>query len=353
MTAPVDAALLEKLARGADTADRLLDWPADSWNALREASVLSWSAPVSFGGIGRAGELQLADLERLANACLTTTFILSQREAAVRRLLASKNLTLVQKVLPGVTAGDAFISVGVSQLTTSRQLRGPALAVTAETNGYRLDGLIPWVTGADQAAAIVTGGRLADGLQLLVYLPVDLPGVTVGPAMDLTALRGSRTCEVQCNGVFLPKELVLAGPAEQVLVGPGGGGLETSALALGLAGAALDWLASEQPRRPELDTLIGQLKARRTRLRSRLAELTRPGPTADAVLTARVDCTRLALDATEIALTVAKGTGFVAPHPAGRWARQALFFLVWSCPRPVTEGLLAAFEQTCDAHDEP
>ena len=50
--------------------------------------------------------------------------------------------------------------------------------------------------------------------------------------------------------------------------------------------------------------------------------------------------TRLALQATQVALTVAKGAGFVAPHPAQRWARQALFFLVWSCPRPAAEGII-------------
>jgi alkylation response protein AidB-like acyl-CoA dehydrogenase len=345
MTSLADARLLATLQRGADVADRSLNWPADSWDALRDVGVLAWSAPVQFGGLARDAEHQLADMERLAGACLTSTFILSQREAAVRRVLASKNLDLATKVLPGVTRGDAFVSVGVSQLTTSRQRRGPALGVTAEARGYRLDGLIPWVTGADQAAAIVTGGRLADGRQLLVYLPVDLPGVTVGPAMDLSALRGSRTCEVRCDGVRVPDELVLAGPADQVLAGPGGGGLETSALALGLAGAAIDWLASQARECSELDGLGQRLEGRRTALRKRLAELSRRGPTADATLAVRVDCTRLALDATQVALTVAKGTGFVAPHPAGRWARQALFFLVWSCPRPVTEGLLAAFEQ--------
>jgi hypothetical protein len=39
-------------------------------------------------------------------------------------------------------------------------------------------------------------------------------------------------------------------------------------------------------------------------------------------------------------LLVAKGAGFVATHPAQRWARQALFFLVWSCPPQVAEELL-------------
>jgi alkylation response protein AidB-like acyl-CoA dehydrogenase len=54
----------------------------------------------------------------------------------------------------------------------------------------------------------------------------------------------------------------------------------------------------------------------------------------------RVQATQLALQSTQAALTVAKGAGFVAPHPVERWVRQALFFLVWSCPRSVSEGLL-------------
>ena len=54
----------------------------------------------------------------------------------------------------------------------------------------------------------------------------------------------------------------------------------------------------------------------------------------------RVRANRLVLQATQAALTVSKGTGFVRPHPAQRWARQALFFLVWSCPRPAAEGVL-------------
>jgi hypothetical protein len=57
-------------------------------------------------------------------------------------------------------------------------------------------------------------------------------------------------------------------------------------------------------------------------------------------LALRVDCTRLVLKATQAALAVAKGTGFVVPHPAQRWVRQAQFFLVWSCPQPVAGALL-------------
>ena len=41
------------------------------------------------------------------------------------------------------------------------------------------------------------------------------------------------------------------------------------------------------------------------------------------------------LRATQSSLAAAKGAGFVAGHPAGRWCREALFFLVWSCPQGV------------------
>jgi hypothetical protein len=46
------------------------------------------------------------------------------------------------------------------------------------------------------------------------------------------------------------------------------------------------------------------------------------------------------LRATQAALAAAKGAGYVAGHEAGRWCREALFFLVWSCPPQVMEANL-------------
>jgi alkylation response protein AidB-like acyl-CoA dehydrogenase len=48
----------------------------------------------------------------------------------------------------------------------------------------------------------------------------------------------------------------------------------------------------------------------------------------------------LALRASQAALAAAKGAGYVAGHPAGRLCREALFFLVWSCPQPVLQANL-------------
>jgi alkylation response protein AidB-like acyl-CoA dehydrogenase len=49
----------------------------------------------------------------------------------------------------------------------------------------------------------------------------------------------------------------------------------------------------------------------------------------------RAAANRLVLRSTQAALAAAKGAGFVEGHPVGRWCREAMFFLVWSCPQPV------------------
>ncbi len=335
---------LSLLAADADAADTSAAWPKASWQHLADAGVLAWAVPKEFGGQELGPAELLLGYERLAGSCLTTAFILSQREAAVRRLRVHGSPAQQARFLPALAAGGPPWTVGLSQLTTSRQHRPPSLvAVEIGQGRYRLDGIMPWVTAADQAERIVAGGTLADGRQLLALLEPGQSGVVVEPPMALAALIGSRTTQVRCEGVVVEEEALLGAPAEQVLSrGSGGvGGLETSCLALGLAGAAVEYLSQEARVRPEWTDVVARCSATRQRLRERLLGLA--GDTVDpaALVAVRVDCTHFVLQATQIAVAVAKGAGFVTPHPAQRWARQALFFLVWSCPRPAAEGIIA------------
>ena len=161
--------------------------------------------------------------------------------------------------------------------------------------------------------------------------------MTVESPLPLAALRGSRTARVQCRDVWVGPEDVVAGPRERVLGAGGGGGPDTSALALGLAAAALAYLRAEAGGRPALTGVAGRFGAAHQAARAGLHALAAGDPDPDAVLAVRARCTVVALKLTQAALVAAKGAGFVAPHPAQRWARQAQFFLVWSCPRPVTD----------------
>ena len=55
----------------------------------------------------------------------------------------------------------------------------------------------------------------------------------------------------------------------------------------------------------------------------------------------------LVLRLTQAYLTARKGTGFLRTEPARRWARQALFFLVWSYPGPVAQAAIRDLAGLC------
>jgi alkylation response protein AidB-like acyl-CoA dehydrogenase len=345
---PADVAAT--LAAHADAADRDFAWPAVSWELVRAAGVLEWAIPTIYGGRELDTHALLHGYERLASACLTTAFILSQRDAAVRRIRDSGRDDLGRELLRPLACGGRFATVGLSQLTTSRQHTGPALRATETAAGFTLEGVMPWVTGADQADHLITGAVLGDGRQVLLVLPADSSGVSVKLPLDLMALAGSRTAEVVCDKVTVDRPWLLAGPVENVMKGGsrgGTGGLETSCLALGLAGAAIDYLLGEAANRPELRPLAERLEAARVHVRDEMHRLA-GGGAPEAALALRARANALVLRATQAALTASKGAGFVHPHPAQRWARQALFFLVWSCPRPAAEATLGFLLGECD-----
>ena len=200
-----------------------------------------------------------------------------------------------------------------------------------------LDGFSPWVTGAAHAQSVVVGATLADRRQILISLPTDSPGVTTPPPAKLVGLTASATGELRCGRVFVGEEFLVAGPAENVMAGKVGGktgGLPTSALALGLSSAALDFLAGEAEKRADLRQPLASFRDELGQARADLLALAE-GDSSCTSESIRTQANSLVLRSTQAALAAAKGTGYVVGHPAGRWCREALFFLVWSCPQPV------------------
>lgn len=335
-----DGILLE-LEMLAEDADRLDRWPAASWDLVRHAGVLGISIPPADGGAGLSAVERLVCMEQVAARCLTTAFVLSQREAAIRQLSKGPE-HLRQRYYPLLVRDEAFLTVGLSQLTTSRQHQGPSLRATPLSGGgYQLDGEIPWVTAADQATAIIVGATLPDSRQLMLELRTDSPGVVIESPLPLSALVGSRTSLVRCRQVTTGADAVLAGPAGSVLGRIGGGGLDTSCLALGTARSAQEFIRDESQSRPELIPLASGFEQTIAQARQALHRLAEGEPRPEETLSLRVQCTKLALQTSQAALMVAKGAGFLVPHRTQRLARQALFYLVWSCPRPVADGVLA------------
>jgi alkylation response protein AidB-like acyl-CoA dehydrogenase len=350
ITSPNDPLLDElssRLIALAPSLDRPNAWPAEQLKLCGEAGVFEWFAPTELGGQGWSEADLLRGYVKLAAACLTTTFVITQRSGAMQRIVAGQSEVARTDVLPDLVSGRTFATVGISHLTTSRQhLARPVLGATECNEGFVLKGYSPWVTGAEFAQHVVVGATLPDGRQILVCLPTELDGVTAGPAAELVGLAASRTGPVRCEDVFVELRWVLGGPVHDVMkhgLGARTGGSQTSALAIGLASAAIDYLKQQSIQRGDLADPADSLIAERDTLIEAMLQLADDGTSSELPLTSndlRVRANSLALRASQAALAAAKGAGYIVGHPAGRWCREALFFLVWSCPAPVLQANL-------------
>lgn len=337
--------LCATLAAEAESLDLEDRWPGEQMHSLAEAGVYRWFLPPEWGGYAWSEADLARGYLRLSAACLTTAFILTQRSSACQRIADCQNAALRQRLLPGLADGSLMATVGISHLTTSRRHVAPALVARASGSGFVLDGYSPWVTGAAAADYVVVGAQLDDGRQLLASLATSLPGVVVEPPARLVALSASRTGRVVCRDVFVEPEWLIAGPMADVMnssVGARTGGLQTSALALGLTDAALGYLERESAARTALVEPAHALRSEHRQLAERLLGLA-AHPDAAAAQFLRQRANDLVLRATQASLAAAKGAGFASGHPAGRWCREALFFLVWSCPQPVVDANLCQF----------
>lgn len=324
-------------------------WPTESIQACIQGGVLRWFLPEEFGGWNWSESQILLGYLGLSQSCLTTAFILTQWHAATRRILNSTNHQLRQTLAKKLADGSCFVTVGISQLSTSRQHTSPALLATptegsTNSGGFILNGYAPWVTGAAVADELILGATLADGRQIVAAVPRRSPGVVCHPGMQLVALTASCTDRVELKDVAISSQQVIAGPIENVLLtgsgrGGGVGGLHTSILAVGHSMRVAQFLRDESVERSSLRPVADKMSADVEVLRMYLQRMM-DGQEPISLTDLRRKANSLVLRVTQAALQAAKGAGFVDGHPAGRWAREALFFLVWSCPQAVVEANL-------------
>jgi alkylation response protein AidB-like acyl-CoA dehydrogenase len=300
------------------------DWPQHLIDG--HADAMKWALPREFGG----DELDPIELhlryEQLARKSLSLALILTQRDSAVGIIAASQNRRLLDEVRDG-----AFVTVGIAQLTTSRQAGPPSLAL----RGGKLQGVAPWATGAAKAKYIVVGAATDRG-QVLIAVPSDAKGVTIDPPLPLVALADAWTSSIRCDDVAISDEMILLGPAPNVLsLRRKSVPIPQAFLALGLCGGALNLLAQHDSDRARklVERFAGQIES----LHARVLDACRPGADAALVPLLRGQCNDLALRITHAAVALYKGTALLLSHPAQRLAREAMFLLVWSCPDPVID----------------
>jgi alkylation response protein AidB-like acyl-CoA dehydrogenase len=332
---PLMSALSDILLTIADAAtarDIASEWPADELAKLAEIGAMRWVFDLD--------PLKLHQrYEQIASASLAVALVLTQRDSAVQLVEQSPEFARRDELLARFAANELWTTIGIAQLTTSRQGGEPALLATETGGDFDLHGVIPWCTGAHKADFIIAGAAMPDGRQILFALPRNLPGSRVDPPTPLVALSSTHTSQVHCDHVRLDRSLVLRGPMKGVLASRKKGvPFGQVFLGLGLCRAAVELIRqhhSESATR-SLEAFEPELKL----LRKRVLFLSTPENAKQAVgedAVVRADVSNFAIRTTHAAVTLYKGSALLATHPAQRLAREAMFLLVWSCPGPVID----------------
>ncbi|MBL8068723.1 MAG: acyl-CoA dehydrogenase family protein [Armatimonadetes bacterium] len=186
--------LTTEVAPNANAVDGSEEALAQALQGLRDRGLMALRRPAEYGGPDLDETSFRLFQESVARRSGSLAFLQTQHQSAVSMLARWGNEPLKARLLPHMAA-DRLVGIGFSQL---RRPGDPILKAKEADGGYRLDGLVPWVTGHGFFGEFLVGAALPSGESLFGIVPfqdTEANGGSIvfeGP-MRLAAMESPRT----------------------------------------------------------------------------------------------------------------------------------------------------------------
>ena len=174
--------------------------PKALFSALRglgNLDLLALRVPRSWGG-REVSEVIFGDFQELiARYSGALAFLQTQHQGAAGMLVASSNIDLHSQYLPRLGSGEVLLGVGFSQLRRD----GTLVVAASVEGGYRLHGMVPWVTGWGIFHEFIVAAVLPDGSAVFGVVPFGKEEDRPQRHGGATAVRGFPPLrQVACHG---------------------------------------------------------------------------------------------------------------------------------------------------------
>jgi alkylation response protein AidB-like acyl-CoA dehydrogenase len=336
--------LREEVAPRAEAIDADPEALRDALCGLGRRGLLALRRPARYGGPELGEEEFRAFQEMVARASGALAFLQTQHQSAAAMIARSENEELKRSTLPLMASGERGIGIGFSQL---RREGPPPLVAVPVPGGYRLGGLVPWVTGWSFFDDFLVGAALPSGESVFGLAPLaGENGVEVGPPMALAAMGSALTVEVRFQDWLLPDDQVaFVRPPDWIHRNDLINITLQGYFALGCARAGLDVLLSASERRAAgflreawkaLDAELGRCRQAMVAAQGASGEVT-----TDEKLRLRAWAIDLCARCAHAAVTASSGAANHLGHPAQRVYREALVFTVSAQTPAIMEATLA------------
>ena len=256
------------------------------------------------------------------------------------------NYQLQQQYLPHLSYGKILLGIAFSQLRRSGE--APVKAVPT-TDGYYIEGVVPWITGWGIFQEFIIAAKLPDGQAIFGMMPFvennQLNGnITFSKPMQLCAINSTNTVSATVTNWFLPNSrLVSIKPKNYIQENDIKKILYFTSFALGCALAGIDVMieASKNKSLAFITDTINSLTAEVNQCRSSI-ELANKNPDIDFAtkLNLRAKAINLAQCCAAAAVTVSSGAANDKNNAAQRVYREALVYTVSAQTTDIMEATL-------------
>jgi alkylation response protein AidB-like acyl-CoA dehydrogenase len=319
--------------------------PARLHQAMRDlgkAGLAALKVPAEYGG----PDFPEADFrlfqQAAARASGTFAFLQTQHQSAASLVLKSHNEALMAEYLPGMVTGQKWLGIGFSQL---RRPGPPVTRAEPGSGGYRLEGHVPWVTGAELYPEFLIGATLPDGQAVFGVCPlVPGPGIRFSEPMKLAAMESALTVTADLDGFFLAEDRVLfIKPADWIARNDQINITLQGHFAIGCARAGLDVLEANFLKRghPFLNDVLQKLRHEWELCREAMNVSSPAEVSTPERLKLRAWAIDLAMRCAQAAVISSSGAANTLDHAAQRIYREALVFSVSAQTTAIMEASLA------------
>ena len=291
---------------------------------LAAAGLHGLAGPPWAGGSDAAPMVYREVAECLSGADGNTWLVWFQHHPVVKMLAASANVGLAERYLPDLCSGAVQAGVAFSHLRNP----SPSVVATVDRAGWRFSGTQPWCTGWGLIDVVLVGAATDDEVVFALIPADDGPEMCSAGELDLAAMAGTRTVALTLDGLAVaPDDVVLRMARADWLAADHLRAANAQPSVFGIPLAALAQLGRTAPE--VADALASRLHE--TRQRSyRLADGDAADASVDPRLAATAEAVLLGVEITSALVTSLGGKAMVRSHPAQRWAREAMFHLVFA-----------------------